>query len=244
MQRCCRYSFLVFYEILFPTIFLWYKKKSLWCLKLLYFKKRIRILNNVRIDTYTPLTFDLKALRGLRRNVPVPLTFFSELLFQTISPANKPWQMSLCPCLWRSWCAGVLVSYSFICHFLNWFSVAPYKDKPLPTPTFSSECKAVWLMFPTVTLLSESWPRRRRREWGTFTSVMSSDKGTHAQRVDATNIYPCKIGCTYTGLLTDGILLFLWFFCRNQLPWKGLCDFNLHLVRPDRFSLALGDSLT
>lgn len=45
-------------------------------------------------------------------------------------------------------------------------------------------------------------------------------------------------------LLTDAIWFFLWFFCKNQLPWKGPCDFNLHPVRLDRYSSALGDSLT
>lgn len=158
--------------------------------------------------------------------------------------------MSLDRCLCVHSCKGLdalvclfhIHSYSAFSFGFRWL---PTKTSlSLPTPTLSSECKTVWLMFPTVTLLSESWPRRRRREWGTFTSVMSWDKGTHAQRLDATNIYPWKVGCTYTGLLTDAIWFFLWFFCKNQLPWKGPGDFNLHLVRLDRYSLALGDSLT
>lgn len=34
--------------------------------------------------------------------------------------------------------------------------------------------------------------------------------------------------------------LFLWFFCKNQLPWKGPCDFNLHLVAAQSILLDSG----
>lgn len=132
------------------------------------------------------------------KNVPVSLIFISELQFQASSPANEPWQISLCVHSCKGLDALVCLfhihSYSAFSFGFRWL---PTKTSlSLPTPTLSSQCKTVWLMFPTVTLLSESWPRRRRREWGTFTSVMSWNKGTHAQGLDATNIYPCKVGCT------------------------------------------------
>lgn len=114
------------------------------------------------------------------------LNFCSEPLPQLMSP-DRDLRVRSCKGLDALLCSIHIHSHAAL---LIWSSVTPHNDKPLPTPTLSSECKTVWLMFPTVTLLSESWPRRRRGEWGTLTSVMSWDKDT--QSLDPTQYLPVQ----------------------------------------------------
>lgn len=70
--------------------------------------------------------------------------------------------------------------------------------------------RTVWVIFSTVTLLSESWPRRVQREWGHLPPWCHE---TNAQRVDTTYIR-LDVQHVETGLLSESVPFTLWISVR------------------------------
>lgn len=164
--------------------------------------------------------------------------YFRQITLKLFMTSKK---QSLCPLLWRTWGAALLLSYLF----RRWLRLPPLTKTSFflrQHHPANAKCLAGVFYSDTIVWVMDS-QAGDDRENGRHLPLSRHEMSASGRRQQTFTHYNAE--GNYKWLLQcTRLYSLLWFFRENQFQWKGPSDSNLNLVRLNRCGLATGDMLT